>query len=99
MKVQGPPCGYFDGVYNYFTLHAADYHSKGQVWKGPCAEDIIYNIDPSGSINSYQYLLNFSSTTRKYEIFLYNGNADAVVPYVDTYKGIEILKLLRSSES
>lgn len=95
--MQGPPCGFFDGVYNYFTLHAADYHAKDSVWKGPCAEDIIYNIDPNGSIESYKYLLNYSKTARKYEIFLYNGNADAVVPYNDTYKGIEILKLMRAS--
>jgi hypothetical protein len=36
---QGPPCGYFDGVFNYFNLHTEDFHArfKDQVWNGPCA--------------------------------------------------------------
>jgi hypothetical protein len=88
---QGAPCAYFDGVFDYFNLHDKEYHSKwaGQVWNGPCASNVTYHIDEAGSIQSYRYLISHNVN-----IVLYNGNADAVVPYIDTYKGIEILKLM-----
>ncbi len=88
------PCAYFDGVYNYFNLNNAAFHAKwpSQQWNGPCAENVTYNADYEGSIKSYTYLIN-----RKIKVVLYNGNADAVVPYIDTYKGLELLKLYPTS--
>jgi hypothetical protein len=65
-------------------------------WNGPCAENITYNIDASGSMGSYRYLLSLIPTTRKISIILYSGNWDAVVPYVDTIKGIKKLNLVES---
>ena len=65
-------------------------------WNGPCAENITYNIDPAGSMASYRYLLSLIPTTRKISIILYSGNWDAVVPYVDTVKGIKKLNLVES---
>lgn len=65
----------------------------GQVWNGPCAQNITYQIDPAGSMHSYSYLLDLIPTTRKISIILYSGTWDAVVPYVDTQKGIKLLDL------
>jgi hypothetical protein len=84
------PCAFFDGVFNYFNLNGKAYHAKfdDMQWNGPCADNITYNADADGSIESYKYLIS-----RKINIVLYNGNADAVVPYIDTYKGMNLLKL------
>jgi hypothetical protein len=88
------PCAYFDGVFNYFNLNDAAYHAKfkGMQWNGPCADNITYNADADGSIESYKYLIS-----RKIPVILYNGNADAVVPFIDTYKGLNLLKLYPTS--
>lgn len=88
--VIGAPCAYFDGISNYFNLNEEEYHAKfrAQKWNGPCA-NIGYTVDPAGSIDSYKYLLE----KRSISIVLYNGNWDAVVPFVDTLKGIKILNL------
>lgn len=42
----GAPCAFFDGVYNYFNLHAVEYHAKfsGQVWDGPCVHFRSMNV-------------------------------------------------------
>jgi hypothetical protein len=45
---------------------------------------------------SYRYLLGLIPTTRKIVIHLYNGNWDAVVPYIDTLKGIRLLNLVET---
>lgn len=64
-------------------------------WNGPCADGIHYMVDPDGSMNSYRHLLGLmESAERKINIILYNGNWDAVVPYVDTLKGIRLLNLV-----
>lgn len=88
------PCAYFDGVFNYFNLNNAAYRAKFPTmkWNGPCADNITYNADPDGSIESYKYLIS-----RKIPVILYNGNADAVVPFIDTYKGMNLLKLYPTS--
>lgn len=65
----------------------------GQNWNGPCAQNISYQIDPAGSMHSYRYLLSLIPTSRKMSIILYSGTWDAVVPYVDTQKGIKLLNL------
>lgn len=94
LKSQGAPCAYDDGIYHYFNAHQDEYHSRrpDKVWNGPCAENIVYHADPAGSIESYKYLLS-----RKINIVLYNGNADSVVPYNDTVKGLDILQRLPTS--
>lgn len=46
-------------------------------------------------MSSYRYLLSLQmNETRKISIILYNGNWDAVVPYVDTLKNIRKLNLV-----
>jgi hypothetical protein len=47
-------------------------------------------------MDSYRYLLALAPTTRKINIVLYNGNWDAVVPYLDTLKNIKKLNLVES---
>ena len=32
----GPECAYFDGMLDYFTAHASDFHSQVSSWDGPC---------------------------------------------------------------
>jgi hypothetical protein len=95
-KFNGAPCAFFDGIHDYFNLNEVEFKAKfpGMEWNGPCAENITYNIDPSGSMSSYRYLLSLIPTSRKISIILYNGNWDAVVPYVDTLKGIRKLNLV-----
>lgn len=95
-KFNGAPCAFFDGIHDYFNLNDEAFKAKfpGQQWNGPCAENITYNIDPSGSMASYRYLLSLIPTSRKISIILYNGNWDAVVPYVDTLKNIRKLNLV-----
>jgi len=41
---------------------------------------------------SYRYLVGLSSPNQ-ISITLYSGNWDAVVPYIDTVKGIKLLNL------
>lgn len=86
------PCAFFDGMYSYFNTNADAYHSKwkGMTWNGPCAQNISYNIDIKGSMTSYRKLLGRSNI---YSIVLYNGDWDAVVPYVDTLKNLKKLNL------
>lgn len=52
------------------------------------AEDIRYTIDLAGSMQSYRILLSRLST-KNYQIVLYNGDWDDVVPYHDTVKAIK----------
>lgn len=56
------------------------------------AEDISqkYLIDQSGSTFQYQYLFNRLSDIH---IVLYNGDWDAVVPFVDTINNLERMKI------
>jgi serine carboxypeptidase-like clade 2 len=97
-RYNGAPCAFFDGIHDYFNLNEVEFKAKfpGQRWNGPCAENITYNINPSGSMGSYRYLLSLIPTSRKISIVLYNGNWDAVVPYVDTIKNIKRLDLVES---
>lgn len=53
----------------------------------------MYNIDLSGSIPSYRYLL---TRTHVLQMVLYNGESDSVVPYVDTIKNLAKLNLVES---
>ena len=94
-KYNAAPCAFFDGMHDYFNLNEVAWKAKfsGQNWNGPCAENISYDISLSGSIASYRYLISLLPTTRKINIVLYSGNWDAVVPYVDTIKGINMLNL------
>ena len=86
-----PPCSYFKGIRDYFTLNRETFHPKfsDMQWNGPCVEDINYSVDLRGSLNSYRELLEAA----KYRIFLYNGDWDNIVPYLDTKKNIEDLGL------
>jgi hypothetical protein len=45
-------------------------------------------------MSAYRYLL---SRISQYQIALYNGDWDAVVPYVDTIKNLEKLNLIKNS--
>ena len=56
------------------------------------AEDISqrYVIDQSGSTFQLQYLFNRLSDIH---IVLYNGDWDAVVPFVDTLNNLERMKI------
>lgn len=96
-KYNGAPCAFFDGIHDYFNLNEEAYHAKfpGQKWNGPCAE-LHYSVDPQGSMHSYRHLLGLLPTSRKISMVLYSGNWDAVVPYVDTLKGIKLLDLHES---
>lgn len=82
------PCSYFDGLYDYFNLNADAYHAAwaGQKWNGPCAT-LDYHVDLEGSIKEYRYLL--ARADKNYQIVLYNGDWDDVVPYHDTIKNIK----------
>jgi hypothetical protein len=60
------------------------------------AANITYNVDPSGSMDSYRYLLGRWETAN-YQIHLYNGNWDVVVPYHDTVENIRRLNLRESN--
>ena len=96
-QYNGAPCAYFDGVHEYFHLNDREWKAKtpGMRWNGPCADGIKYTVDPDGSMHSYRHLLGLmESPERKINIILYNGNWDAVVPYVDTHKGIKLLNLV-----
>jgi hypothetical protein len=90
----GAPCAYFDGVLNYFGSNEEAYHAKfpNMKWNGPCAENITYTIDSKGSLASYRYLLA-RVVDKRYQIVLYNGDWDTVVPYLDTIKWIKALGL------
>ena len=35
-EFNGPECAYFDGMLDYFTAHASDFHSQASSWDGPC---------------------------------------------------------------
>lgn len=56
---------------------------------------IDYTVTPSGSIEEYKYLTKGASAN--YTIVLYNGNWDAVVPFIDTLKGFKELGLTQTS--
>jgi hypothetical protein len=88
-RFNGAPCAYFDGIFDYFNLNEIAYHAKNSTkWNGPCAENINYNIDLKGSMQSYRILLS-EIMDKKYQIVLYNGDWDDVVPYHDTILGIK----------
>lgn len=93
-RFNGAPCAYFDGVFDYFNLNRKEYNAKfdGMTWNGPCAENITYHIDLAGSMAAYRILLSRMQEAR-YQIVLYNGDWDDVVPYHDTVKGIKNLYL------
>lgn len=93
-KYNGAPCAYFDGVFNYFNSNEVAYHSKfkDQKWNGPCAENMTYTVDMAGSIQAYRTLLD-RSLSQNYQIILYNGDWDDVVPYYDTIKSLKTLNL------
>jgi hypothetical protein len=59
------------------------------------AQNITYNINPRGSVESYAYLL--SRETNRSQIVLYSGNWDVVVPYTDTVKNIKSTLRLKES--
>lgn len=59
------------------------------------AENISYSIDLAGSMQSYRILLSRLST-KNYQLVLYNGDWDDVVPYHDTVKAIKELYLTDS---
>jgi hypothetical protein len=59
------------------------------------AENISYVVDPSGSMHSYRYLLG-RLAEKNYQIHLYNGNWDVVVPFIDTVTNIKKLDLIES---
>ena len=43
-KFNGAPCAYFDGLYQYFNIHATTFHAaEGKKWNGPCV-NILNNI-------------------------------------------------------
>jgi len=65
------------------------------LWNGPCAENVSanYHINIRGSLESYRYLL---TRTHVLQYVLYNGEWDAVVPYVDTLKNLAKLNLQES---
>ena len=56
------------------------------------ADDVLsnYRITLAGSIESYRYLL---AKVGKYNIVLFSGDWDDVVPYRDTQKNIERLEI------
>ena len=56
------------------------------------ADDVAlkYTIDLSGSMYQYIHLL---TRTEHLSIYLYNGDWDSVVPFRDTIKNIQGLKL------
>ena len=91
-KFNGAPCAYFDGLFNYFNSNAEAYHAQNasRTWNGPCASEIKYDIDMKGSIAQYRILLARLSVV-KYQIVLFSGDWDDVVPYHDTVKGIRNL--------
>ena len=97
-KFNGAPCAYFDGVFDYFNINEQAYHAKfeGMKWNGPCASNVSYHIDLAGSMASYRILLSRQSIAN-YQIVLYNGDWDDVVPYHDTIKGIKNLYLKESA--
>lgn len=45
---------------------------------------------------SYRYLL--TKTAAQYRIVLYNGDWDAVVPYIDTIKNLRKLNLIENED-
>lgn len=96
-RYNAAPCAYFDGVFDYFNQNEEAYHVKwsGMKWNGPCvnysiiqADNISYVIDLAGSMQAYRTLLARSSV-KNYQIVLYNGDWDSVVPYHDTIKGLD----------
>jgi len=95
LKYNDPLCAYFDGVHSYFNLNEEAFHAafKGQLWNGPCADNVTTAYDASlrGSVDSYRYLLNKNSSL--YKIVVYSGDWDSVVPYVDTIKNLKRLNL------
>lgn len=48
-KYNGAPCCYFDGMFNYFNLHATEYHAKwpGMTWNGPCVICLLFRLKMS----------------------------------------------------
>lgn len=82
----GAPCAYFDGMFHYFNLNKATLNAGSHNWTGPCSDAVSkeYTISEDGSIDQLRYLL----FRNKYSIVLYNGDWDAVVPYIDTLKNI-----------
>lgn len=62
---------------NFFFIQAEDINAK-------------YLIDQSGSMFQYTYLL---TRLNDIHLVLYNGDWDAVVPYVDTIKNLDRLKI------
>ena len=56
------------------------------------ASGVSYHIDLKGSMASYVHLLG-ESQKKNYQIVLYNGDWDDVVPYIDTLKNLKKLKL------
>ena len=59
------------------------------------ADNLTYFPDPQGSIHSYRYLLG-RVIEKNYQIHLYNGNWDFIVPYSDTISNIKDLNLKES---
>lgn len=82
-------------MFNYFNLNEVAFRAKfpDHRWNGPCADNITYNIDRDGSMDSYRYLLS-RIHEKSYVIHLYNGNWDVVVPYHDTVENINRLNLV-----
>ncbi len=51
-----------------------------------------------GSMASYAYLLSRDVSKKNYQIVLYNGDWDDVVPYLDTLHGLKELGLKGTSK-
>jgi len=77
-------------MFDYFNLPAIKnkLHVLTSITWNDCAQ-INYYISPEGSIPDYQYLLS----RKLYEILIYSGDTDGVVPITDTLANLATLNL------
>jgi len=75
-----PPCAYVDGVSGYLNLNNVKQalHVDTNIEWNICS-NLDYGYAPNGSIPQYHQLLN----ANKYQILIYNGDSDSVVPFND----------------
>lgn len=87
-------CPNDNGAIKYWNSNTHAYHvdNSGKTWE-PCT-DVNYTIGLDGSMEEYRRIF----LNRAVKVWLFNGDWDDVVPYRDTEKSLEALKIAKVKE-
>ena len=89
-----PECPSDKGGINYWNMNKVAFHVENSTKTWSVCSHLNYSISQRGSMQEYRSLLTVGSI----RIWLYNGDFDDVVPFVDTEKNVEKLYRFKSGE-